>query len=76
MKNAIETDPEDQGLWFYYRWLVAGRDEASIASAMPRLTRIGMIEEQTEWLKELLEGHTTCRDPGTVQWGSANTGHS
>jgi geranylgeranyl transferase type-2 subunit alpha len=61
LMSAIETDPEDQSLWFYYRWLVAARDQHSIAPKMPHLTRIAMVSDQVEWLKELLEAHPDCR---------------
>jgi geranylgeranyl transferase type-2 subunit alpha len=60
LERAIETDPEDQSLWFYHRWLVLAKGETAIAPKMPRLVRIKMLREQIDILKELLEGHPEC----------------
>ncbi|KAF8244280.1 protein prenylyltransferase [Wilcoxina mikolae CBS 423.85] len=61
LERAITTDPEDQSLWFYHRWLVLAKGETAIAPKMPRLLRIKMLRQQINMLKELLKGHPECK---------------
>ncbi|KAI5778514.1 hypothetical protein EDC01DRAFT_634616 [Geopyxis carbonaria] len=65
LKRAIVTDPEDQSLWFYHRWLVYSNtspgNETAIAPGMSVSTRILILEEQIDQLKGLLEGHPNCK---------------
>ncbi|CCX32538.1 hypothetical protein FPQ18DRAFT_272623 [Pyronema domesticum] len=61
IQKAITTDPDDQSLWFYHRFLVLERGEGAIAPKMPRSARLGMMEQQIEELKELLESHPEQR---------------
>ncbi|TGZ84246.1 protein prenylyltransferase [Ascodesmis nigricans] len=65
LKRAMSTDPDDQSLWFYHRWLVYANalpgDRTAIAPDMPVVTRILLLVDQIEWLKELLESHSSCK---------------
>ena len=61
LQSAITTDPEDQSLWYYHRWLVSARDQTSIAPKMHRATRMALVEHEVEWLKDLLGEHPDCR---------------
>lgn len=61
LERAIRTDPDDQSLWFYHRWLVLARDDSAIAPKMPRSLRTAMLGQQIDMLKELLDEHPECK---------------
>lgn len=70
LKRAVSTDPDDQSLWFYHRWLVYANtlpgDKTAIAPDMPAVTRILLLVDQIDWLKELLGSHSSCMPQNTL----------
>ena len=61
LERAIRTDPDDQSLWFYHRWLVLARDDSAIAPKMPPSLRAEMLGQQIDMLRELLDEHPECK---------------
>lgn len=60
IQQAVFTEPEDQSVWFYYKWLVqlaltyfSSNNSSESGTAMTIVESV--LLEQMEWIEELVE---------------------
>ncbi|SNX84673.1 related to Rab geranylgeranyltransferase alpha subunit [Melanopsichium pennsylvanicum] len=58
VKQAMYTDPSDQSVWFYHRWLIErllSNDSTTIDQLATKHRRINVLQQEIEVIQELFE---------------------